>query len=180
MSNALRDQLLKAGLTDNKKVKAIKKEQHKQKKQSGKKQPVINEATLLAEQKRQQQIERDRQLNQQKQAELEKRAIAAQVKQLIEQNRIPHQGDIAFNFVDEKRVKRIYVTQKLHDEISRGLLAIIRQSEHYSLVPAQIADKIQQRQPETIILLNQRQQQENNDSNDDPYAEYQIPDDLMW
>ena len=66
MSNALKDQLLKAGLADAKKLKAVKKEKHQQKVQAGKKQTVVNEASILAEQSRQQQIERDRLLNQQK------------------------------------------------------------------------------------------------------------------
>ena len=39
--------------------------------------------------------------------------------------------------------------------------------------------QIQQRQPDSIILLNSRQQHEQA-AEDDPYAAYQIPDDLMW
>lgn len=177
MSNALKEQLLKAGLADAKRLKAIKKEKHKQKVQAGKNQTVVNEASVLAEQKRQQQVERDRQLNQEKQAALQQKAIAAQVKQLIENNTIKPQGDNAYNFTDGKLVKRLYVSNKQHDELSRGLLAIARLAEQYYLVPATVAEKIQQRQSESIIVLNVKQQQVDED---DPYADFVIPDDLMW
>ncbi|MBZ9612009.1 DUF2058 domain-containing protein [Rheinheimera maricola] len=177
MSNALKEQLLKAGLADAKKLKALKKEKHQQKVQAGKKQPVVNEATVLAEERRQQQIERDRQLNQQKQAVLQQKAIAAQVRQLISNNTIKIQGELAYNFTDGKLVKRLYVNNKLHDELSRGMLAIAKQDEHYFLVPAAVAEKIQQRQADSIVVLNVKQQQQDED---DPYADFKIPDDLMW
>lgn len=177
MSNALKEQLLKAGLADAKKLKAVKKEKHKQKVQAGKNQTVVNEASVLAEQKRQQQVERDKQLNQQKQAVLQQKAIAAQVKQLISTNTIKAQGEVAYNFTDGKLVKRLYVSSRQHDELSRGLLAIAKQDEQYYLVPAAIAEKITQRQADCIIVLNVKQQQEDED---DPYADFKIPDDLMW
>lgn len=176
MSNALKDQLLKAGLADAKKLKAAKKETHKQKVQAGKK-PIINESALLAEQRRQQQVERDRELNQQKQAVLQQKAIAAQVKQLITNNTIKAQGEVAYNFTDGKLVKRVYVNAKLHDELSRGLVAIAKQDDQYYLVPVPVAEKIKQRQEHSIVVLNVKQQLP---EEDDPYADFQIPDDLMW
>ncbi|WP_273021355.1 DUF2058 domain-containing protein [Rheinheimera sp.] len=177
MSNALKEQLLKAGLADAKKLKAVKKEKHKQKVQAGKNQPVVNEASMLAEQKRQQQVERDKQLNQQKQAALQQKAIAAQVKQLIGNNTIKANGEVGYNFTDGKLVKRLYVSSRQHDELSRGLLAIAKQDEQYCLVPTAVAEKITQRQAESIVVLNAKQQQEDED---DPYADFKIPDDLMW
>jgi uncharacterized protein len=177
MSNALKEQLLKAGLADAKKLKAVKKEKHQQKVQAGKNQKVVNEASLLAEQTRQQQIERDRQLNQQKQAVVQQKAIAAQVKQLIGTNTINAQGDVGYNFTDGKLIKRLYVSKKQHDELSRGLLAIAKQDEQYYLLPAAVAEKIRQRQSDSIIVLNIKQQQQDEE---DPYADFKIPDDLMW
>ena len=177
MSNALKEQLLKAGLADAKKLKAVKKEKHKQKVQAGKNQTVVNEASMLAEQKRLQQVERDKQLNQQKQAALQQKAIAAQVKQLIGNNTIKAQGEVGYNFTDVKMVNRLYVSSRQHDELSRGLLAIAKQDEQYYLVPAAVAEKIIQRQAESIVVLNAKQQQEDED---DPYADFKIPDDLMW
>ncbi|RUO31359.1 DUF2058 domain-containing protein [Aliidiomarina sanyensis] len=180
MKNALQEQLLKAGLADAKKLKSLNKEKHRAKKQAGKKHVVVNEATRLAEEKRQQQIARDQALNQQRKVESEQRAIAAQVKQLIDVNRVSGEGDITFNFADGAIVKRIYVTQKHHNEISRGQLAIVRDQKAYALVPAQVAEKIQQRMPDVVVLLNTEAEHSDSPTEDDPYADYQIPDDLMW
>lgn len=181
MSHSLKDQLLKAGLADAKKLKAVKKQQHQQRVQAGKNQKVVNEATLLAEQRRQEQLARDQELNRLKQAELQKKAIAAQVKQLIDTNQIKAQGELAFNFTDGSLIKRLYVNEKLHAELTRGVLAIVRLDESYCLVPAVIAEKIRERQPESVVLLNQRQGDDQSDiAEDDPYAAYQIPDDLIW
>jgi uncharacterized protein YaiL (DUF2058 family) len=177
MSNALKEQLLKAGLADAKKLKVAKKQQHQQRVQAGKQKPVL-ESTLLAEQRRLEQVARDQELNRQKQEQLHKKAISAQVKQLIEQNTIEAKGDVAFNFTDGKLVKRLYVSNKLHSELTRGLLAIAKQGEVYVLVPSVIAEKIAQRQPESIIVQHSRQEQQVDE--EDPYAAFQIPDDLMW
>jgi hypothetical protein len=177
MSNALRDQLLKTGLADAKKVKKVKKEKHQQKTQSGKNTMQNNESATLAQQTKAEQVARDKELNRQKQAELAQKAIAAQVKQMIETNAISSKGELGFNFVDGKLVKKLYVSNKLHDELSRGLVAIARQASQYSVIPAGVAEKIMLRDAGSIVLLNTKQQQSDED---DPYADYQIPDDLMW
>ncbi|RUO19133.1 DUF2058 domain-containing protein [Aliidiomarina haloalkalitolerans] len=180
MKNALQEQLLKAGLADAKKLKTLNKEKHQQKKSAGKKHKIVNEATLLAEQKRLEKVARDQELNRQRQAELQEKAIAAQVRQLIDVNRIDHKGDITFNFADGKLVKRLHVKQKIHNELTHGQIAIVRDGEGYALIPAQVAEKIQQRIPAAIVLLNNPDAQDEAPDNDDPYADYKIPDDLMW
>lgn len=177
MSKSLAEQLLKAGLGDAKKLKNIKKEQHKERVQAGKNGQVVNQAAVLADQAKQAQIARDRELNQQKKAEAERKALIAQVKQLIEMNIIKDKGELGFNFTDGSKIKKIYVSEKVHQQLVKGLIAIARLGEQYHLVPIQIAEKIQLRQPEAIVLLNQQDAQT---LEDDPYADFKIPDDLMW
>jgi uncharacterized protein YaiL (DUF2058 family) len=177
MSNAFRDQLLKAGLADAKKVKKVKKEKHQQKTQAGKNNIIDSSSVTLAQQAKAEQVARDRELNRQKQADLSHKSILAQVKQIIETNTISSKGEMGFNFVDGKLVKKLYVAKKVHDELSRGLLAIAKLNEQYCLIPAAVAEKIMQRDASSIVLLNTKQQ---NVDEDDPYADYQIPDDLMW
>lgn len=177
MSKSLAEQLLKAGLGDAKKLKNIKKEQHKERVQAGKNGQVVNQASVLAEQARQSQIAKDRELNQQKKAEADRKALIAQVKQLIEMNIITDKGELGFNFTDGNKIKKIYVSEKVHQQLVKGLIAIARLGEQYHLVPIQIAEKIQLRQPEAIVLLNQQDAQA---PEDDPYADFKIPDDLMW
>jgi uncharacterized protein YaiL (DUF2058 family) len=177
MSKSLQEQLLKAGLGNAKKLTAIKKEKHKERVQAGKKGVVVNEASVLAEQNRQAQILRDQELNRQKTEALAKKALAAQVKQIIELNSLSYKGDIAFNFTDGNLVKRIHVSALVQQQLIKGLIAIAKLNEHYHLIPIQVAEKVQQRQPDAILVLNQKDEQL---PEDDPYADFKIPDDLMW
>lgn len=176
---SLQDQLLKAGIVDNKKAKKIKQEQRKESKSRPKGQAPVDEDKEQARLHMAQKAERDRELNRQQQAEAEKKAIRAQIIQLIEMNRIDRQGgEIAYQFTDGTKIKKLYVTSKLQDELIRGRLAIARLGEGYQLLPAAAAEKIMQRDAAAIVLLNTGSDTEVDE--DDPYADYQIPDDLMW
>ena len=92
--------------------------------------------------------ERDRQLNKEQQAEAEKKAIRAQIVQLITMNRIHREGgDVAYQFKDGTRIKKLYVTPKIHGELVNGRLAIAKLADGYELLPAAAAQKIAQRFP---------------------------------
>ena len=62
--------------------------------------------------------------------------------------------------------------------LSSGRLAIAKLDERYELVPMAVAEKIKQRDEQCIILREHNEKQEVDEN--DPYADYQIPDDLMW
>ena len=176
---SLQDQLLKAGLIDDKKANKIKKTRHKQVKQKQKnKIETADEAKLAVQQAQAERVERDRQLNQQRKAEAERKAIGAQVRQLVEMNRQPRdKGDIDYSFTDGTLVKRILVTGTQLKQLSNGRLCIIKLDEQYELIPTRVADKIQLRDECTQILSNQPTE---TPDEDDPYADFQVPDDLMW
>jgi uncharacterized protein len=180
MGNSLFDQLNKSGLVDDKKAKQAKKDLRKQAKQKrGKKAQPLDESKQRAQQAQSEKAARDRELNQQRLQEAEKKAIAAQIKQLIQMNRIEDSdGEIGFNFTDGNKVQKIYVSEKLQKQLTSGRLAIVRLDSDYTLVPSAVADKIKQRDPACVILSNV-QQPDDTDA-DDPYADYQVPDDLMW
>ena len=180
MAGSLQDQLLKAGLADKNKAKQIKKEKTKQVQQQRKsKQGVVDENKQQLQQIRQQKQQRDRQLNEQRKAEADKKAIAAQVKQLIEVNCLSRQdAELDYNFTDNKKIKKILVDSVMLEQLSRGRLAIVSLQDKYEVVPAAVAEKIQQRLPERVIVANEVANNEIDE--DDPHADYQIPDDLMW
>lgn len=179
MSLSLRDQLLKAGLVNEKQVKQASKQQQKQqrlvKKGQAEKDDSQREAALKAQAEKQ---ARDQELNRQQQEKAEQKARAAQIKQLIESSRLPKlTTEDYYNFVDDKKVKRLSVNKLMRDKLSSGSLAIVRHGGGYEVIPREAALKIQERDPRRIIQLNT--QTEAPDA-DDPYAAYQIPDDLMW
>ncbi len=180
MGNSLFDQLEKSGLVDEKKAKQVKKDKRKQAKQKrGKGTQTQDESKLRAQQAQAEKTARDRELNQQRLQEAEKKAIAAQIKQLIDMNRIENSdGDIGFNFTDGNKVQRLYVSEKIQSQLVSGRVAIVKLSNEYILVPAAVAEKILQRDQDCVVL-NNVQQPDASDA-DDLYADYQVPDDLMW
>ena len=180
MGNSLFDQLKKSGLVDEKKAKQAKKEKHRQAKQhKGKLARPVAQSKLLAQQAQAEKVARDRELNLQRKQAAEKIAIAAQIKQLIQMNRIEDcDGEIGFNFTDGDKVQRLYVTEKLRDQLVLGRLAIVKLEGSYNLVPAGVAEKIKLRDPMCVILCNVARS--GGSDVDDPYADYQVPDDLMW
>ena len=180
MSNSLQEQLQKAGLVDEKQAKKIKQERRKISKQQQhkKKHKPIDPSLLKAQQAASQKAERDRELNRQLEVNNQQKATVAQIKQLIKNNRKPQDDDdIAYNFIDDKIVKRLFVSKVTHDALSRGLLAIVKLEDQYDIVPGEIAEKIRLRDEKCVILLNEPQQ---SNHADDPYAAYQVPDDLSW
>ncbi len=179
MAKSLQEQLLGAGLVDKKKAKAVQKEKRKQAKQVPKGQTVVDENKARAQQALQEKRERSKELARQQQQQADKKAIQAQIKQLIETNRIDRQGgEVSYQFVDGKKIKKLYVTELLQNQLSKGLIAIVKLGEAYELVPQVVADKIAQRDESRILLLNTKSVDVVDE--DDPYADYQIPDDLMW
>jgi len=181
VGNALQDQLLKAGLVDKNKANRAKSTKHKKmKQQRSNNQPVVDEAKQLAEKAIKEKSQRDRELNRQLNEKAQQKAITAQIKQLINVNKMSkgNGDDLAYNFEDNKNIKRIYVTQDSHDAIALGKLAIVKLEGQYEIVPGPVADKIKLRDEKYIILRNDPSQQD--EESDDFYAEFEIPDDLMW
>ncbi|MEJ4043688.1 DUF2058 domain-containing protein [Erwinia sp. SLM-02] len=174
----LQEQMLKAGLVSSKKMEKVQRTAKKSRVQA-------REAREAVEENKKAQIERDRQLSeQQKQAVLSKE-YKAQVKQLIEMNRITlSRGDIGFNFTDGTLIKKIFVDKTTQAQLINGRLAIARLGvdnvgeSTYAIIPAVVADKIAQRDADSIVLNSALSLEEQDE--DDPYADFKVPDDLMW
>lgn len=174
----LQEQMLKAGLVTSKKMAKVQRTAKKSRVQA-------REAREAVEENKKAQLERDKQLSeQQKQAMLSKE-YKAQVKQLIEMNRIVlAKGDIGFNFTDGNLIKKILVNKATQTQLINGRLAIARlvvenrEECEYAIIPASVADKISQRDAASIVLHSALSQEEQDE--DDPYADFKVPDDLMW
>ena len=179
MSLSLRDQLMKAGLVSEKQAKQAGKQKQKQQRLEKKGQVEVDDAIRQAAlQAQAEKAARDQALNEQQKEKAEQKARAAQIKQLIESSRLPKlQSDDYYNFVDEKKIKRIAVNAMLRDKLSRGSLAIVRHGGGYEMIPREAALRIQERDPRRVILLNTPTEAPDAD---DPYAAYQVADDLMW
>lgn len=183
MGSSFKDQLLKLGLVDKKQVDKAKKAQHAERtKKEGKKQPPpIDENALLAEQALAKKKERARQLNLEREEKLKRREDAARIRQLIETNRLPKdERGVAYRFVDQKKVFRIFIGQELVDGLSRGGVGIVRLGEQYEVCPAEVVRKIRDLDAKVVVMLNEPAARSESSEGDDPYAGYEVPDDLVW
>ena len=154
MADSLQDQLRKAGLVNEKRLKKAQRQQHAvemERKSHG----AADEALAQAQRARAEKAARDKQLNEQRDQQAQAKAIAAQVKQLIEMNRQSRDGaSIPFNFVDGKLVKKMAVSKTQQNHLVSGSLAIVKLGDRYELVPTPVAQKIRLRDPTSVIVCN--------------------------
>lgn len=183
MAKSLQEQLMGSGLVDKKQAKQIQKEKRKKRKQTPKG-LLVEEATQkqnLVDQQKQEKADKDRELNRLKKAEQDKKAIKAQIIQLIQTNKIECQnGEIGFQFAVNKQIKKIYIDEEQQGYLLRGKLAITQLGDSYYLVPSAVAAKIAQRDEAAVVYLETKQAESNEAAEDDPYKDFVIPDDLMW
>lgn len=178
MANSLQDQLMKSGLSDKKKARHAKQQKREEANRAKRGDIELEDPAERARSQRAEKAEKDRQLEEQRKATQREREIVAQVRQLIESNRLARgDGEQTYQFVQDRKIKKIYVNALQHRQLSNGLIALVALGERYELVPTVVAEKIRQRDEGAILVLNDRNA---GDDEDDPYADYPIPDDLMW
>lgn len=178
---SLKDQLLAAGLVSEKQVKKANKKKYQAAKEArnGGKALEEDKAKIAAEQSREAKKAKDQALNAEQKAKAEKKAIAAQIKQLITVNKLPKDADgTAYNFPDGKRIKKIHLSDEFIEQLSKGRLCIVKLGDQYEVVAAPVADKIAERDASRIIVRNDKTATTSEE--EDWYADYEIPDDLMW
>ena len=182
MAGSLQDQLLNAGLADAKKAKQLEKAKRKDNRVARKAGvTLVDENKLAAQEALADKARRARELNEARNADAQRKAINAQIRQLIENHRILRAGgDIGFNFTDGKKVKKLYVTGMQQKQLSAGNLAIARLGDGYELVPAPVAHKIAERDSSRIIFCQESGDSGLSAEEQDWYKDYDIPDDLMW
>lgn len=182
MAGSLQDQLLKAGLADADKARKVQKEKRKQAKVARRSsEEVVDENKEAARQALRAKAERDRELNQALNSKAQRKAINAQIKQLVQTNKLAKgRGDIGFNFTDGSKVKKLYVAALEQKQLSAGLLAIVKQGDEYEIVPRAVAEKIAERDENRVIVCSDVNDDDLTEEEKDWYKDYDIPDDLMW
>lgn len=176
---SLKDQLLKAGVGNQKQARQA----DHARRQAAKGRVEGETPAELAQKAKAEQLQRDREANSKRQQLQTEKALLAQIKQMIEDHRIDRaQGQIAYQYTADKKVKKLWVTADQQRQLIAGQIAIVcwQQSSNgqHELVPAVVAEKIRQRDASAVLVLNQRVVDA--PIADDPYADYPIPDDLMW
>lgn len=205
MRNALHEQLLKAGLVDEKRLEDAEREKRRERIPSPMNRPVNkpasrpenrldNRSENRPENKQAKKDQREkhrapppsasaktnRTESEAKKAEAQagRRMLEREIVQVIKANRQKHNdGDEVYNFVDGKKIGRIYVTPDMHAQLTRGEFAIVRLRTRYAVVPTATAVGIAEKAPDYLVVAHQGVKP---DSEDPAYAEHPIPDDLRW
>ena len=181
---SLQDQLLKAGLTTKQKTRQANADKRKKNKQ--KRSGVQHDATLqetvkqdLVKAKTEKQ-EKDNALNAQKKQQLVIKEQGLRIKQILVHHQIKNvSGDNEYNYTFDNKIKKLSLDSVTHKALVNGRLSLCGLDETSYLVTRETAEKLAELDPTVVLVQNDKMVDEQVD-NEDPYADYQIPDDLMW
>jgi uncharacterized protein YaiL (DUF2058 family) len=187
MNSSLRDQLLAAGLVTEKQVRqATQQEQQRQFRKHhsnpprGPSQPQTPSPKAQADAAQTAKTARDKELNRRKEDKAQRRARIAEIEQIIDQNRVPRlDTDDHYSFIDGKKIRRMSVDPARREALTKGELAIVRYKGHYAVVPAPIAERIRERDPNMVVPVVPPKAAASSEP-DDAYKDFVVPDDLMW
>ena len=180
MIKSLQEQLISSGLIDKKKANKIYSEQRKaNRKNHGPAAFEKNAGENLSKASRAD-AERYRELNRQLQMRSEQKAVAAQIRQIVQANRLPKEegGDTTFNFAVRGKVKKIYTDRDTRERICTGNLAIVEVDGKYELIPSNLVEKLRARNENCIVFFNNPETDA--EPAEDGYSDYKIPDNLIW
>jgi uncharacterized protein len=180
MSMSLRDQLLAAGLGTKKQAK----EATQAKRPPSRHQPApVSPEKLAANKAQAAKNARDQELNRRQQEKAAAKARRAEVKQIIEQHRLPpvESGEY-FNFADGNRLARLAVTAAMREQLIKGAIVVVRYEGHYAVVPEAAAARIKERDEFAVVTQSSESAPTpgSTTDKDDPYKDFVVPDDLTW
>ncbi|WP_410473430.1 DUF2058 family protein [Guyparkeria sp. TX1] len=183
MSKAsLQDQLLKAGLAKKggkqpKQKKSAWGRVNRHDKDANTKPPAeIEAARKAAAEKLERERQKARENSARQREEEQRRAQRAEVRQLI----LDHAEKLAghgepFYFVDQGRILSLPVNARLRRGLATRKLRLATWDKRYYIVSATTAEKIAQRDPAYLLALPS-----GGEIRDPAYAEFTVPDDLIW
>jgi len=190
MAESLFDQLKKAGLVNEQKAKQAQKAKGKAQFQQTKQSKAHKNTEAQPSEEgdkgdplakaAQEKAERARQLNLERQQQQAKKAAQAEVRQIIESNRLSrYEGPIAYRFADDSKVKTLEVNRETHQRLVSSKIRIARFEGGYALIPAAAATKVEQRDPNALIPLQEAAASLSKEDQD-YYTRFEVPDDLIW
>lgn len=184
MAKSLQEQLLQSGAAKPKQAKKARREKAQSEKAARRAGKTPAEQQELARQVAQAEArkrEHDRQLNAEQKAQREARELDHSVAQIISRNRVASAADdrdsVAYSYTIATHIHRIEVSDSQRRDLAAGRLAVARHRDSAALVPRSVAQRLMEKIPEQVWLVCA---EEESPDADDPYAEYQVPDDLMW
>jgi uncharacterized protein len=121
---------------------------------------------------------RDKELNRRRQDKAQRKARMAEIQQIVEQHRLPRlETDDYYSFIDGKKIRRMSVDAARRAQLTSGELVIVRYKGHYAVVPAEIGERVRQRDEQMFVP---QVKAESTPGQDETYKDFVVPDDLMW
>lgn len=156
MGLSLQEQLLKAGVVDEKQVKKAEHEKRMQKKKKKKNAaPSEDSARIRLQQRQSEQAKHHQKLNAQRNQEQQRKADQAAAKQMIKSKHLPlEEGDVVYRYVADGRIKQISVNQEVADKLADGQLGLAMGDNDVVLIPAETVLKVIQRDKDSVLLYN--------------------------
>ncbi len=180
MSTSLQDQLLKAGLVKKAKAQQVAHQKSKRRKRAGGSAGTTDEAKARQQRAAAEKAERDRKLAAERNARARERELQAQVRQIIEANRVERTGDVPYAFTDGRVVRKLRIDEAHRRPLASGALIVVRLGSGYELLPRAAAERVRERAPELIVLDHAAGGDTGDDGVIEGYEGYEIPDDLTW
>lgn len=178
----LQEQLLKAGLAKKAKVAEVARAQGKARHAKGPSE--VDEIKQEAERLRVEKAERDRALEAARKAEARITELRAQARQIIQDKKVPRSGDSEYRFTADGAIRSLLVNDELRRKLATGALVIARLGDRYELLPRPAGDKVRERDASLIVLDNGQPSEADaaaaTSEDDAYYAQFKVPDDLVW
>ena len=179
---SLQEQLLKAGLTTKQKARQANTDTRKQNKQ--KRSGVAHGASLQEQVKqdlkvsKQEKLARDLALNMDKKQELAEKEQHLRMQQILQSHQIKNvNGESEYNYTFANKIKKLFVDAITHKALVNGRLALCGLDDVTYIVTTETAGKLASLSDSVVLVQNDKVI---TDDVDDPYADFQIPDDMMW
>jgi uncharacterized protein YaiL (DUF2058 family) len=181
---SLQDQLLKAGLTTKQKARQANSDKRKTGKQ---KRSGVKVDTSLQEQVKQElelakkdKLAHDTALNNERKQTLAAKEQQQRILQILQHHQVSNvKGEAEYNYTFNSKIKKLFVDSVTHKALVNGRLALCGVSDTTYIVTTETAEKVASLDKAVILVQNTKVADEVI-AEDDPYAEFQIPDDMMW
>ena len=184
MADSLRDQLIAAGYQAPKKEEKRKsgsgaKKKHRSKKPSGNKSGnrVAGKNTVKGQQPK---GKTSNTAAADTAAIEERKKLKAKIKTLIDDNKLDAwKGEVAYRYLVDKRIRELYVVDKVQEQLADRTLAITRLNGDTYVIPRETALSIREINPQWSVFNLEADSPQASDENED-YADFKVPDDLKW
>ena len=181
---SLQDQLLKAGLTTKQKARQANSDKRKTGKQ---KRSGVKVDTSLQEQVKQElelakkdKLAHDIALNNERKQTLAAKEQQQRILQILQHHQVSNvKGEAEYNYTFNSKIKKLFVDAVTHKALVNGHLALCGVNDTTYIVTTETAEKVASLDKAVILVQNTKVADEVI-AEDDPYAEFQIPDDMMW